>query len=146
MVGDGSISISVIPKGFIWAFRNGFASVKIFNAIPSPLFSAAVELRALTPNLFHSNLCSRACPDLLFLSKVVLNTSSPTIWGCPQIVTLEERIVKAKSSMVASIIPKSPIYHGNRDACVGEFGFGILIGYNHSNAKNDLDCYSCYHS
>jgi hypothetical protein len=48
-----SISISVIPKGFILAFRNGFAPVKIFYAIPSPLFSAAAELRALTPNLCH---------------------------------------------------------------------------------------------
>jgi hypothetical protein len=38
---NGSISISVIPKGFILAFRNGFAPAKIFNAIPSPLFSAA---------------------------------------------------------------------------------------------------------
>jgi hypothetical protein len=46
----GSISITVIRKGFISAFRNGF-----------------------TP-------------------------------------------MKTKSSMVASTIPKSPIYHGNRDA------------------------------
>jgi hypothetical protein len=30
----------VIPKGFILAFRNGFAPVKIFYAIPSPSFSA----------------------------------------------------------------------------------------------------------
>jgi hypothetical protein len=51
--------------------------VTIFNAIHSPPFSAAAELRALTPNLYHSSLCSRACPDLLFLSKVMLNTSSP---------------------------------------------------------------------
>jgi hypothetical protein len=34
----------------------------------------------------------------------------------PFIVTLEERVVMAKSSMVASTIPKSPIYHRNRDA------------------------------
>jgi len=43
--------------------------------------------------------------------------------GCPQmerpqIATLEKRIVMAKSSMVASTIPKSQIYHGNRDAYV----------------------------
>ncbi len=44
----GSIFISMIPKGFKLVFRNGFASVKILNAIPSPLFSAAVELRTLT--------------------------------------------------------------------------------------------------
>jgi hypothetical protein len=50
---DGSIFISVISKGFILAFRNGFALVMIFNAIPSPLFSAAAELRALTPDLCH---------------------------------------------------------------------------------------------
>jgi hypothetical protein len=37
----------------------------------------------------------------------VLNTASPTIWGCPHIVTLEERFVKTKSSMVASTIPKA---------------------------------------
>ena len=30
--------------------------------------------------------------------------------------SLEERVVMAKSSMVASTIPKSPIYHGNKDA------------------------------
>ena len=30
--------------------------------------------------------------------------------------SLEERIVIAKSSIVASTIPKSQIYHGNRDA------------------------------
>jgi hypothetical protein len=36
---EGIISISVIPKGFIPAFRNGFAPVKIFNAIPkSPVY------------------------------------------------------------------------------------------------------------
>jgi hypothetical protein len=27
----------------------------------------------------------------------VLNTASPIIWGCPHIVTLEERFEKAKS-------------------------------------------------
>jgi hypothetical protein len=37
----------------------------------------------------------------------VLNKASPTIWGCPHIVTLEERFVKTKSSMVASTIPKA---------------------------------------
>jgi hypothetical protein len=46
--------------------------------------------------------------------------------GCPPIVTLEERIVKAKSSMVASIIPKSPIYHGNRDVYVSGLMFDFL--------------------
>jgi hypothetical protein len=37
-----NISISMIPKGFIWAFRNGFAPVKIFYAsiIPkSPIYN-----------------------------------------------------------------------------------------------------------
>jgi hypothetical protein len=32
------------------------------------------------------------------------------------IVSLEERVVMAKSSIVASTIPKSPIYHGVGDA------------------------------
>jgi hypothetical protein len=35
--------------------------------------------------------------------------------GTSPIVTLEERMVMAKSSMVASTIPKSPIYHRNTD-------------------------------
>ena len=34
----------------------------------------------------------------------------------PCIVTLEERFVKAKSSMVASTIPKSLLYHEKKDA------------------------------
>jgi hypothetical protein len=37
------------------------------------------------------------------------------------IVALEERIVKAKSSMVASTIPKSSTYHGNKDAYISDF-------------------------
>jgi hypothetical protein len=40
-------------KRLILAFRNGFAPVKIFYDIPSLLFSAAAELRALIPNLCH---------------------------------------------------------------------------------------------
>ena len=31
------------PKGFISAFRNSFAPVNVFNAIPLPPFSAAVN-------------------------------------------------------------------------------------------------------
>jgi len=54
-----------------------FTLVTIFNAIHSPSFSAVAELRTLTPNLLHSSLCSRACPDLLFSNKVVLKTSLP---------------------------------------------------------------------
>ena len=117
-----SISISVIPKSFISAFRNGFASVKIFYAISSPPFSAAAELRTLTPNLFHPSLCSHACPQLESFSQVVLNTASPSLSD-----SLEVRIVKAKSSMVASTIPKSPIYHGNRDAYVWPVFFDITL-------------------
>jgi hypothetical protein len=33
----------------------------------------------------------------------------------------------AKSSMVASTIPKSPFYHGNRDASSG-FSIAFMIG------------------
>jgi len=40
---QGSISISVMPKGSLSAFGNGFAPVKIFNAIPLPPFSAALN-------------------------------------------------------------------------------------------------------
>ena len=53
----------------------------------------------------------------------MLNTASPTIWGRPQIVTLEERVVMANSSMVASTIPKSLIYHGNKDAYIPQKKF-----------------------
>jgi hypothetical protein len=60
------------------AFRNGFAPVKIFNAIPSPFFSAAPELRPFTPHLYHSSFCSRDCLDLYSFITVVLNTSSPS--------------------------------------------------------------------
>ncbi len=40
---DGSILISVILKGSLSAFRNGFAQVQIFYAIPLPRFSAALN-------------------------------------------------------------------------------------------------------
>jgi hypothetical protein len=45
--------------------------------------------------------------------------------GYPHIVSLEERIVKAKSSMVASTIPKSLIFHGSMDAF--EWHSGMLL-------------------
>ncbi len=51
------------------------ALVQIFDAIPSPIFSVAVELRVNTPNL-----CSitNVNPDLSPFCIVVLNTSSPS--------------------------------------------------------------------
>ena len=58
------VNISVISKGFKQAFGNGFAHVKIFFRLLSPLLSAAAELRALTPDLCNSILCSRVCPEL----------------------------------------------------------------------------------
>ena len=39
--------------------------------------------------------------------------------------SLEERIVIAKSSIVASTIPKSQIYRGNRDATIYVRNFDI---------------------
>jgi len=77
-------------KGFIWTFRNGFALVKLFNAIPLPFFSAAVNC-APQHHFISFTLCSRVCFHLSCLKKVVLNTAQPTIGGCPPIVTLEER-------------------------------------------------------
>ncbi|UCC39830.1 MAG: hypothetical protein JSV96_18985 [Candidatus Aminicenantes bacterium] len=56
-------------------FVNGFALIQIFNAIPSSLFSAAAELAALK-----------------HLRRLIKSGA------------LEERFVKAKSSMVASSI------------------------------------------
>jgi hypothetical protein len=47
----GSISISVIPKGSLSAFANGFAQVKIFNVIPLPPFSAAMNSAPKHPSL-----------------------------------------------------------------------------------------------
>ena len=38
------------------AIGSGFSPVKIFSAIPSPFFSAAVELRTLTPIRYHTAL------------------------------------------------------------------------------------------
>jgi hypothetical protein len=63
-------------------------------------------------------ITSRPCylsyvnPDLSHFCVVVLNTSSPS----DSVDSLEERFVKAKSSMVASTIPKSLLYHEKKDA------------------------------
>jgi len=38
-----SISNSVIGKSLLSAFGNGFAPAKIFNAVPEPPFSAALN-------------------------------------------------------------------------------------------------------
>jgi len=110
-----SISISVIPKGQLSAFGNDFAPVKIFNAIPLPPFSAALNSAPQHPFLFFF-LCSRACPQLVSPGKVVLNTTSPSDG-----VRFPRRTVGlvgwgGLASMVASIIPKSPNYHGNRES------------------------------
>jgi len=40
-----------MPKGSISAFRDGFAQVKIFNAIPLPPFSAALNSAPQHPSL-----------------------------------------------------------------------------------------------
>jgi hypothetical protein len=48
---NGSISISVKLGGFISAFEDGFAQVKIFNAIPLPPFSAAMNSAPKHPSL-----------------------------------------------------------------------------------------------
>ncbi len=58
-----------------------------------------------------------------FLKKINYRVSPN---GTSPIVTLEERIVMAKSSMVASTIPKSPICHGNRDASLGWGGLVLV--------------------
>jgi len=113
LVENVSISISVIPKGQLSAFGNDFAPVKIFNAIPLPPFLAALNSAPQHPFLFFI-LCSRAYPQLVSPGKVVLNTTSPS--DC---VRFPRRTVgMPKSSMVASIIPKSPIYHGDKDDSV----------------------------
>jgi hypothetical protein len=39
----GSIPHSVMHKGYVSTFGNGFAPVKFFNAIPLPFFSAALN-------------------------------------------------------------------------------------------------------
>jgi hypothetical protein len=107
----GSFSISVIPKRYLSAFGNGFAQVKIFYAIPLPPFSAAMNSAPKHPSLFLI-LCSHACLQLVSLGKVVLNTASPSAW-----VRYPRRTVgMPKSSIVASTIPKSHIYHGDKDA------------------------------
>jgi hypothetical protein len=112
----------VIPKGFILTFRNGFAPVKIFYAIPSPFFSAAAELRALTSNLCHL----ASVPMIARLSNPLEKSCSIHPHRLTASDSLEKRIVMAKSSMVASTISKNPIYHRNRDASIFFFiAFGI---------------------
>ena len=59
------------------AFGNGFAPVKILNAIPLPSFSAVLN-SAPKHNSLIIFLCSRACPQLVSLTKVVLNTTAPS--------------------------------------------------------------------
>ena len=68
---------------------------------------------------------------------VIAQLSNPLEKSCsihPRRLTpsdsLEERIVIAKSSIVASTIPKSQIYHGNRDAY---HGFSPLDIYSRSD-------------
>jgi hypothetical protein len=105
----------VIPKGFILAFRNGFAPVKIFYAIPSPLSSAAVELRAPTPYFCHLAsvpMITQLFNPLKSRAQYILADNMGMIPYCFPRRTDH----MAKSSMVASTIPNSPILHGNRDA------------------------------
>jgi hypothetical protein len=86
--------------------------MKIFNAIPSPLFSAAAELRPLTP----ISATFASVPNIVRISDPLVKSCSIHPRRLTPSDSLEERIVMAKSSMIASTIPKSPIHHGNRDA------------------------------
>jgi hypothetical protein len=52
--------IKRLYKGF-WEW---FRSREDFFRLPSPLFSAAAELRTLTADLCNLILCSRVCPEL----------------------------------------------------------------------------------
>ncbi len=58
-------------------FWNGFAPVKLFNAIPLPFFSAAVNCASQSLS-FHLIFCSRACLQPISIGKVVLNTAQPS--------------------------------------------------------------------
>jgi hypothetical protein len=102
----------VISKGFISAFRDGFAPVKIFYAIPSPSFSAAMNCARY---LFIST-STASVPVLVWISIHLAKSCSIQHRRLTASDSLEERVVMAKSSMVASTIPKIPIYHGNKDA------------------------------
>ena len=64
-------------KGLMRAFRNGFAPMKLFNAIPLPSFSAAVNC-ASQPLSFLLIFCSRACLHPISIGKVVLDTAQPS--------------------------------------------------------------------
>jgi len=98
-----SIPISMMSKGFMSAFRNGFAPVKIFNAIPSP--SDCVRFPRRT---------TASGETLLGVPRGY----APLVAGRSEAVPPPKRVVMAKSSMVASTIPKSSSYHGNKDAYI----------------------------
>jgi hypothetical protein len=72
-----------------------FALVRIFNAIPSPPFSAAAELRALTPYLYNlSSVLVRVWVSVPMAKSCSIHPRRPTLSD-----SLEERFVKARSSM-----------------------------------------------
>jgi len=76
----------------------------------STILLGGAELRTLTSILCHSALFQLPASLILWQSRAQYNIADNmgTIHlGTPHIVTLEERVVMAKSSMVASTIPKS---------------------------------------
>ncbi len=86
--------------------------MKIFYAIPPPLFSAAAELRSSTLNLNHFTVV----PLKVLISNPLSKSSSihPRRLTSPD--SLEVRFVKAKFSIVVSTIPNSLINYENTDA------------------------------
>jgi hypothetical protein len=123
----GSISLSVKSKAQVSAIGNGFAPVKLLNAIPLPPFSAVLNsapLRKSPPYALFLRLPGTCIPCQsraqysstvfrLFLRQIPLKEGST-----------------AKPSMVASTIPKNPVYHESKDTSRNRIIFdlwGILL-------------------
>jgi hypothetical protein len=86
----GSIHISVIPKGSLSAFGNGFAPVKLINAIPLPPFSAVLNSAPKHPSLLLYLLFPcLSTTRILWQSRA--QYSSTDNMGTSPIVPLEER-------------------------------------------------------
>ena len=121
-----SISICVISKGFIWIFRNGFAPVTIFFVLNTTSPSDSVRFPRRTTAFGETLLgVPRGYAPLVAgeaREGEAVNPKGERWKGESEAVPPSKRVVMAKSSMVASTIPKSPIYQGKKDAYMPSTG------------------------
>jgi hypothetical protein len=137
--------MSSLPKRFLTSFLTallGSAELRILNLISSALTSVPVLVRILNPkakscSIQHCHLpASDSLEGQLRLEErcwgfqggmplwsqgearegEAVNSKGERWKGESTAVPPPKRVVMPKSSMVASTIPKSSIYHGNKDA------------------------------